>query len=168
MNTTLNEIKKHHPCSEGWEKLLSSLGKTKADDEPLPFKHILDSNGIEDALWALCVLPFKDQALFRADIAESVLHNFETKYPSDTRPRQAIEALRLFARGAIGKKDLNKAARNAFAAVDVARNDYFSGGRDDDTYDAYDAAWIAIFACSDDHDDIDLQFLRAINEMEQI
>ena len=51
LTTTLNRIKAHSPCSNGWKKLLKNLGKTTADDEPLPFSVILDSNGLEDALW---------------------------------------------------------------------------------------------------------------------
>ena len=53
MQTTLNKIKQHNPCTEGWAKLLSYLNKTEADDEPLELTTILESNGIEDALWAL-------------------------------------------------------------------------------------------------------------------
>jgi len=34
MKTTLNEIKSHDPCAEGWALLLKNLGKTKSDDEP--------------------------------------------------------------------------------------------------------------------------------------
>ena len=38
----------------GWmEKLLSNLGKTAADDEPLSLITILDSNGLDDAPWCL-------------------------------------------------------------------------------------------------------------------
>jgi hypothetical protein len=51
MKTTLNKIKEHKPCKEGWEKLLKSLNKTKADDEELSLLTILDSNGIKDTLW---------------------------------------------------------------------------------------------------------------------
>jgi len=51
--TTLNAIRAASPCRDGWEKLLSHLGKTKADDEALPLLTVLDSNGIEDALWVL-------------------------------------------------------------------------------------------------------------------
>ena len=32
MKTTLNEIRTHSPCQDGWENLLTHLGKTKADD----------------------------------------------------------------------------------------------------------------------------------------
>jgi len=51
--TTLNQIHSHRPCSDGWEKLLKHLGKTKPDDEPLSFATILESNGFDDALWCL-------------------------------------------------------------------------------------------------------------------
>lgn len=51
MTTTLNKIREHNPCKEGWEKLLSALGKTKADDEELSLLTILDSNGFDDAVW---------------------------------------------------------------------------------------------------------------------
>ena len=51
--TTLNKIREHGPCSDGWAKLLRYLGKTQADDEPLALGTILDSNGLEDALWCL-------------------------------------------------------------------------------------------------------------------
>lgn len=54
--TTLNEIKKHNPCKTGWHELLVHLGKRQADDEPLSFTTILESNGLSDAIWALCVL----------------------------------------------------------------------------------------------------------------
>ena len=37
--------------------------------------------------------------LWAADCAERVLPLFEAKAPSDTRPREAIEGIRAFARG---------------------------------------------------------------------
>jgi hypothetical protein len=51
--TTLNAIREHSPCASGWAELLKSLGKTKADDEPLLLSVILDSNGLDDTLWVL-------------------------------------------------------------------------------------------------------------------
>lgn len=51
MKTTLNKIRSHSPCADGWEKLLRHLGKTQADDEPLDLLTILDSNGLHDTLW---------------------------------------------------------------------------------------------------------------------
>jgi len=61
--TTLNDIKKHSPCGNGWEKLLKSLGKTKSDDEQLSFKTILNSNGFDDAIWCLRVLKDNDKEI---------------------------------------------------------------------------------------------------------
>jgi len=43
MNTTLNKIREKLPCTEGWKKLLTNLGKTKADDEAISILTILDS-----------------------------------------------------------------------------------------------------------------------------
>ena len=51
--TTLNKIRSHAPCKDGWEKLLQNLGKTQADDEQLSMLTILNSNGLDDALWCL-------------------------------------------------------------------------------------------------------------------
>ena len=51
--TTLNKIRKYRPCTNGWVKLLDHLNKTKADDELLPLSVILQSNGLDDALWCL-------------------------------------------------------------------------------------------------------------------
>ena len=57
IETTLNKIRAHSPCKEGWEKLLKHLGKTQADDEPLPLLTILDSNGLDDTLYCLRTVP---------------------------------------------------------------------------------------------------------------
>ena len=65
LTTTLNAIRDHSPCTDGWSKLLAHLGKTKADDEPLPFETILVSNGIDDALWCLRALGREHQRTCR-------------------------------------------------------------------------------------------------------
>ena len=51
--TTLAAIRAAHPCEDGWRKLLGHLGKTAADDEAMPLLTVLDSNGLDDALWVL-------------------------------------------------------------------------------------------------------------------
>jgi len=53
MYTTLNEIREHSPCHDGWTNLLRTPNKTKADDEPVSIIQVLDSNGLDDALWCL-------------------------------------------------------------------------------------------------------------------
>ena len=59
----------------------------------------------------------KNKRLFAADCAEHVLHLFESRYPDDPRPREAIQAARAYAVGKIGKKEL---AAAWFAAWDAA------------------------------------------------
>lgn len=93
--TTLNEIREHSPCREGWEKLLNHLGKTKADDEPLQLLTILESNGLDDALWVLRAKSLDRLSRhFQAWCAEQVLHHFEAERPEDMRVRNQIAMLR--------------------------------------------------------------------------
>ena len=61
LTTTLNRIRAHDPCADSWGKLLKHLGKTAADDEPLPYAAILESNGLEDALWCCRAEPQHDR-----------------------------------------------------------------------------------------------------------
>lgn len=108
MNTTLNNIRKHNPCEKSWRELLASLGKTQADDEALPLRYILDTLGIEDAIWALCSIEGADREvrLFACDCAERVLPIHEAEYPEDMRPRNTIEVARRYANGDANEKDL--------------------------------------------------------------
>jgi hypothetical protein len=150
MTTTLNKIKAHSPCADGWAKLLLFLNKTEADDEPLSIATIIQSNGIRDAVWALCAVEGKDKEirLFAADCAESVLHIYEKQYPNDDRPRKAIQAARDYANGVIGKDEL-AAASAAWAAAwdasDAARAAAWdaSDAARAAAWDASDAAWDA-------------------------
>ena len=125
ITTTLNKIKACEPCGPGWEKLLTSLGKTGPDDEPLNLLHILKSNGVNDCLWAFRCTEGNDR-IYRhmaADFAESVLYIFEDKYPNDNRPRLAIDAARDFADGKIdaaAKDAARAAAGDAARAADAA------------------------------------------------
>ena len=117
--TSLNRIRAANPCKEGWWKLLTHLGKTKADDEPLELLSVLDSNGLDDALWVLsCAMPDDRLARhFQAWCAEQVLPLFEAERPDDSRVRAQIAMLR--------------------------RDDASSGERDDAWAAARDAAWAA-------------------------
>ena len=145
ITTTLKAIRRHSPCEDGWERLLKHLGKTKADDEPLKFSTILESNGLDDALWCLRSLPEEHHPRIRhlaADYAERVLHIYEDKYPSDNRPRKAIEAARKFADGEISQEELDAAVRDAagaaYWAAGAAVRDAAGAARD-----AARAAWHA-------------------------
>ena len=94
--TTLAAIRAASPCEEGWRKLLGVLGKTSADDEPLDLLTVLDSNGLDDALWVLSYAMPDDRLArhFQAWCAEQVLHLFEAERPDDARVRDQIAMLR--------------------------------------------------------------------------
>jgi hypothetical protein len=93
--TTLNEIRTAGPCEDGWAKLLRHLGKTKADDEPLPLLTVLESNGLDDALWCLRVPSLNRLSRhFQAWCAEWALHHFDSERPDDHRVRAQINMLR--------------------------------------------------------------------------
>ena len=140
MKTTLNEIRKHSPCSDGWGNLLLSLDKTQPDDEDLDLMYILKSNGIQDAVWALRCFDYLDYCLFLADVAESVLCIFEKNNDSKA-PRLTIQAIRDYKGGGITKERLLSTAYAAYAAyADVA---YYAADAADAAYAAYSAAYAA-------------------------
>ena len=151
MKTTLNKIREHDPCEDSWKKLLKHLNKTEADDEPLEIKTILDTNGIEDAVWALRAVDGhdKDIRLFTCDCAESVLRFFESRFPNDNRPRKAIEIARRFANGECNKDKLSAANAAASDAAWVAASD---ADRAADRAVAWAAAWAAARAAFDASD----------------
>ena len=119
MQLTLNQIKKNYPCTPGWNTLLTSLNKTHADDDPLELMDILKSNGLDDAVWCLRCLDYKDYCLFLADIAESVLPFFE-QYNSSQAPRKAVDAIRQYKLKKISQEQLNEFANAATIVADDA------------------------------------------------
>ena len=150
MQTTLNAIKKHSPCESGWKKLLASLGKTKADDAPLELTHILQSNGLDDALWCLRALPeqyHKQIRLYACDVAEHVLPIFEKLFPEDKRVRSCIEAARGFANGTVSEEQLYAARAAAWDSALAAAGD---SAWDAAWAAAWDSAWAAAEAAAED------------------
>jgi len=117
MKTTLNQIREHSPCTSGWEKLLKHLGKTKADDEPLTIVTILDSNGLDDALWCLRAVEGHDigKRRFAVFCAKQVSHLL-----MDPRSRDAIAVAERWCDGQATDYELQAAAARAAAASAVA------------------------------------------------
>ena len=151
MITTLRKIKSERPCRAGWSALLNHLGKTKEDNDPLEFSTILEAVGISDAAWCLRILPYKDRCLFAADVAQSVLHYFEDVYPNDTRPKDAIEAVRLYHQGKISGLTLGKRWEEASCVAETVCTD--SSTEDPDAMAAaYSAATAASSAADADAD----------------
>lgn len=115
---TLNQIRAARPCESGWKKLLASQGKTTADDTPFPLSSVIDSNGVEDAIWCLRVEPVSERIvrLFAVWCARQVQHLMQ-----DPRSIAALDAAESRARGEATQQELDAAdAAYARAAVRAA------------------------------------------------
>ena len=123
--TTLNKIRAHSPCADGWAKLLRHLGKTQADGEPLAFATILDSNGLDDALWCLRAVDGheREMRLYAVWCARQVQHLM-----TDPRSLAALDVAERHANGEATDEELAAARAAAGAAARAA---------------AWDAAWDA-------------------------
>lgn len=115
--TTLNKIREHGPCEDGWTKLLKHLGKTCADDEPLPLLTILDSNGLDDCLWCLRSVPEHDREwrLYAVWCARQVQHLM-----TDPRSVAALDVAERFANGDASQAELTAAWDATWVARDAA------------------------------------------------
>lgn len=113
--TTLNKIREHSPCCEGWRRLLTYLGKTNADDEPLSFKSILDSNGLDDAIWALRSIDAPEVRLFAVRCVRQIQHLI-----SDERSLNALDVSEAYAVGEATKDELSAARDAAWYAAEAA------------------------------------------------
>ncbi len=115
MKTTLNKIRANGPCANGWGKLLKNLGKTKADDEPLALTTILESNGLDDAIWCLRAVDGRERdiRLFAVKCARNVQHLM-----TDKRSLDALDVAERYANGMATQAELDAARA---AAWDAAR-----------------------------------------------
>ena len=143
MRTTLNKIRSHNPCQDGWRKLLQHLGKTTADDEPVPLLTILESNGLDDALWCLRAVDSYEREirLFAVWSARQVQHLM-----TDPRSIDALDVAEQFARGDATQTELDAAWDAAWAAAGdaswTAASDAAWGAACDASWTAAsDAAW---------------------------
>lgn len=136
MRTTLNKIRAHDPCADGWAKLLAHLGKIKADDEPLDLLTILDSNGMDDTFWCFRAVGGydKEMRLYAVWCARQVQHLMK-----DQRSIDALDVAERFAHGAATREELDAARDAAGAAAGAA-----SGAA------AWAAAWAAAMAAEGD------------------
>ena len=117
MKTTLRKIREHSPCREGWEKLLRSLGKTQADDEPLSIATVVESNGLDDALWCLRAVGGHDKELrlYAVWCARQVQHLM-----TDRRSLEALDVAEAYAHGNATVAELDEARAEASAAESAA------------------------------------------------
>jgi hypothetical protein len=133
ITTTLNRIRAHGPCEDGWRKLLSGIGKTAADDEPLPFFRIVEINSIDDALWCCRAEPQhdKDWRLFAVWCARQVQHRM-----TDPRSIAALDVAERHAEGTATDDELAAAESAADSAAWSAADSAAESA-------AWSAAWSA-------------------------
>ena len=115
---SLDEIREHGPCADGWVTLLDHLGKTKADDVRFPMTVVLDSNGLDDALWCCRCLPQynREWRLFAVWCARQVQHLM-----TDQRSVDALDVAERYANGGATVEELTSAGAAAWAAGAAAR-----------------------------------------------
>ena len=151
ITTTLRQIRQHNPCSEGWRTLLSYLGKTGVDDEPLPLVTILQSNGLDDALWCLRTITGHDKEITRFALAcaQEVKHLM-----TDQRSLDALDALARHLESPLSEQELDRvlaaaraAAAEAWAAAEAAASAAWAAAWAVGTaWAAGAAAWAAAWA----------------------
>ena len=141
---TLKDLRANHACISGYNKLVCALtgqefgGERETyiryrHDEPIGIEYILDSNGLDDALWALRAVPDVDRDCrhYALWCARQVQHLM-------TDPR-SIAALDVAERHADGLATDDELAAALDAAWDAARDSAWDAARDA----ARDAAWAA-------------------------
>ena len=147
MKTTLNKIREHSPCADGWSKLLKHLGKTKADDKPVSIITILDSNGLDDALWCLRATTGYDRELrlYAVWCARQVQHLMK-----DPRSLKTLDVAEKFTNGEATEQDFAAAGAAAWAAAWDAAWDAARAAAGAAAAAAGDAAWDAARAAAGD------------------
>ena len=125
MYTTINQIRACGPCGldprklplTGYQLLVSRLGADFDPDAPVAISYILESNGLDDALWCLQSVKGHDRdiRLLAVDFARSVEH-----LSDDQCVKHCNDITERFANGLATAKELAAAAARAAAAAGEA------------------------------------------------
>ena len=100
--TTLAKIRAARPCglaiggTLGYQLLAKTLDKDYGDDTPITVAQIIESNGLDDALWCLRTIPEFDNLWrhFAVDCEERIAHSL-----TDGRGKTALTVARQHAIG---------------------------------------------------------------------
>lgn len=114
MKTTLNAIREHSPCADGWKKLMTNLGKTEADDEPLSLLEVLDFSGLDFTISCFRAVEGheKEKRLYAVWCARQVQHLMK-----DPRSIEALDVAERYANGQATNSERSAARTAAEAAV---------------------------------------------------
>ena len=117
LTTTFKRLRKAGACEHRYKFLRQAL-KGVEDTEPINLLTILETNGLDDALWALRATTENSDKVARlmaADFAEEVLPLWR-KYSQNKDPELAIQAARDFANGLITHEEMAAAGDAAWDA----------------------------------------------------
>ena len=153
---TLADLRKEGACYDGYNKVVRMLQGRKFTDEdrerdsyirfahkePVQLIKIIESNDLDDALWALrCVNNSdRDLRLFAVWCARQVQHLME-----DHRSIDALDVTERFANGEASQDELDAALASAMAYARAAARDYASASAGDAAWDAAVAAQKEMF-----------------------
>ena len=150
MQTTLRKIRAAGPCGTqledgqrvGYLKLRHHLGKGHGDNTPVDIATILDSNGLDDALWCLRAVDghAREMRLYAVWCARRV-----QSLVKDPRSVTALDVAERYANGAASNDELAAAWA---AARDAASAAAWAAARDAASAAAWDAAWDAARAAA--------------------
>lgn len=119
MRITLQQIRDHSPCRDGWTKLLKTLGNPSDLSITVSIGEIARSNGPQDALWCLRCAEFD-----RRDMVRAILPSVKraATHTTDQRVADCIAAIEGWIAGTVSVSELQKAAVRAaaYAAADAA------------------------------------------------
>ena len=123
LTTTFKKLLEADACTSRYKFLREALTNV-TNDEPINLLTILETNGLDDALWALRATEQDCEHIARlmaADFAEQAIQIWQKYFVTDNRPQLAIKAARDFAKGLITVEQMY-AARDAalYAARDAA------------------------------------------------
>ena len=136
--TTFNLLREHGACESGYRRLAKSLGgiDTYGRDTPIPLTAVLDSNGLDDALWCLRATTEpcdKFARLLAVGFALEVQHLM-----TDPRSLAALDVAERYAHGRATDAELGAARGAAWGAARAAA---WGAARAAARAAAWDAAW---------------------------
>jgi len=136
---TLQQIRDKSPCSEGWTKLLKSLGNPPMDTV-ISLGDVAKSNGAADAWWCVRALDWSNEQV-RREVIKALIPSVEraSKHTTDKRVHDCIGALKDWLDGK--PADLEAAAWAAGAAAWAAGAAAWAAGAA--AWAAEAAAWAA-------------------------
>jgi len=141
----LERIKALSPCKDRLDNFIKYYGNRELTyGQFMGLKNIAQS----DKMWvAFRLMPKESIRLAAADIAETVLALYESKYPNDNRPRKAIEAARSGDKNAANAAYAATAYAYAAATAATYAAAYAAAtAATDAAYAAYAAATAATYA----------------------